>query len=578
MKKILQIAAFAAFTCTATQSFAQPVAGSISPDWTLTDINGISHNLYTYLDAGKTVFIDISATWCEPCWNYHQTGALEDLWVNHGPAGGTGVSGSTTDDCMVFFVEGDDQTNHACLIGDASNCTGNGTNGDWTAGVSHPIFDPTASTNPTCNAFNNFYSLTYFPTIIMICPDHTMQEVGADPAATLYANKTSTCPSLLSNGSDAKMTSAGSNSSLGTCDSIIPTFLIGNNGTTVLSSATITYKVDGITQKVKLWTGSLASYATANVTGVKLGAPTTGSHTITATVSNPNGGVDPTIPNNTSTASFLKYPSLGGAAVVETFESGAIPSTWTITNGGNTLTWENVTGGYSSSKSVRLKFYSIPSGDIDMMELPPMSFIGAVSPSLTFNVAYCGYTVSTPENDQLEVMVSGDCGTTWTDVYNKAGNTLKTIPPQTAQFVPSGPTQWRNETVSLNSYVGLNSVLVKFKGTSAYGNNLYVDNVNINGLSPTTGISVSDMPNSLSIYPNPITNKADIDFNLTKVSEVSIVMYNLLGETVFSNLLGEMNQGSHSIKLDAQNLNSGIYFITLNAGNNKITKKVVINK
>ena len=571
MKKILQLVSFAAFTLTSAIGYAQPTAGSISPDWTLTDINGVSHNLYTYLNAGKTVFIDISATWCGPCWSYHQSGAFEDLWVNHGPAGGTGVSGSTTDDCMVFFVEGDDQTNSADLHG-----TGTNTNGDWTAGVSHPIFDPTTSTNQTCSAFNAFYSLTYFPTIVMICPDHTMKEVGQDPASTLYADKTSTCPSILSSGSDAKMTS--SNASLGTCDSVIPSFLIGNNGTPNLTSATITYKVDGATQKVIAWTGNLVSYATATVTGVKLGAPTTGTHTITATVSNPNGGVDPTAPNNTSTATFLKYPSIGGAAVVESFESGAIPSAWTITNGGDPLTWENTTSGYSSSKSARLKFFTIPSGDIDMMELSSMSFIGAVSPTLTFDVAYCGYTTATPENDKLEVQISTDCGTTWTDIYNKAGNTLKTIAPQTAQFVPSGPTQWRNESVSLNTYVGQNSVLARFKGTSAYGNNLYVDNVNINGLSPSTGVIQSEMTSSINIYPNPITSKADIGFTLGKDEDVSIVMYNLLGETVFSNSLGEMNQGSHTIKLDAQNLNAGIYFITLNAGTNKITKKVVINK
>jgi len=120
--------------------------------------------------------------------------------------------------------------------------------------------------------------------------------------------------------------------------------------------------------------------------------------------------------------------------------------------------------------------------------------------------------------------------------------------------------------------------LARYKATSAYGNNLYIDNVNITGLNTTTGITVNDMLTSISIYPNPITNKADIAFNLAIDADITIVMYNLLGETVFSNSLGEMNQGAHSIKLDAQNLNAGIYFISLNAGSNKITKKVIITK
>ena len=50
---------------------AQLANGSIAPDWTLTDINGTTHNLYNYLDNGYTVFIDFSAVWCPPCWAYH---------------------------------------------------------------------------------------------------------------------------------------------------------------------------------------------------------------------------------------------------------------------------------------------------------------------------------------------------------------------------------------------------------------------------------------------------------------------------------------------------------------------------
>lgn len=574
MKKILQLLTVVAFTFSSGKMSSQVTTGSLSPDWTLTDINGVSHNLYSYLNSGKTVFIDISATWCGPCWSYHNSGAFSSTWVNHGPAGGLGVSSTTTDDCMLFYVEGDASTTNADLHG-----TGSNTQGDWVTGTKYPIIDPTNSTNPSVNTFNNMYNLTGFPACIMICPDRTMKEVDQYTASQLYSAKTSFCPASVSTGSDAKMIlSTSLNSGLAACDSVTPSFLLGNNGTTTLTSATITYKVDGVVQKVKFWTGSIASNGNTTVTGVKLGAPTTGSHTISVTVSSPNGVSDPTAGNNTTTASFIKYPSVGGGAVAESFESGGIPNTWTITNGGSGLTFTDTTVGYSSSNGVKLNWYKIPSGDIDIMGFPSISFVGAVSPAMTFDVAYCGYTTSTPENDKLEVEVSSNCGITWTSIYNKAGNTLKTKAPQSSSFTPSGPTQWRNETVNLNAYVGQSGVLLRFKATSDYGNNLYLDNVNITGVSTTTGIHTNQMVNSIKVYPNPLMDNADIEFNLATTANVTIAMYNMLGESVFSNELGEMNSGRHTIKLDAQNLNAGIYFITLNAGSNKITRKVVINK
>ncbi|MFK7808340.1 MAG: hypothetical protein AB8F74_11110 [Saprospiraceae bacterium] len=136
--------------------------GSTAPNWTLTDINGDTYTLYDILDQGKMVAIDFSATWCPPCWNYHQTHALEDLYNNNGPNG--------TDEVMVFWIEGDLSTNNACLYG-PSGCNSS-TQGDWVTGVPYPIFDLSSST------VRNQYNVTYWPTIYAICPDRTLFEAG----------------------------------------------------------------------------------------------------------------------------------------------------------------------------------------------------------------------------------------------------------------------------------------------------------------------------------------------------------------------------------------------------------------
>jgi hypothetical protein len=113
MKKLLLLVLF--FVAGLQMAQAQIPDGSIAPDFTGIDINGEAHNLYDLLNAGKHVYIDVSATWCGPCWNYHNSHALRDLWETHGPPG--------TDEAYVMFIEGDAATNTACLYG-PSGCSG----------------------------------------------------------------------------------------------------------------------------------------------------------------------------------------------------------------------------------------------------------------------------------------------------------------------------------------------------------------------------------------------------------------------------------------------------------------------
>jgi hypothetical protein len=138
--------------------------GSTAEDWTLTDLNGNSHNLYSYLDNDQPVVIDFSATWCGPCWSYHNSGVLEDLYTDFGPGG--------TNEIQVFFIEPDLSTNVDCLYG-LPTCVG-GTYGDWTLGTDYPIIELTSSTIYV----KNDYNVNYYPTLYAISPDRRTWEVG----------------------------------------------------------------------------------------------------------------------------------------------------------------------------------------------------------------------------------------------------------------------------------------------------------------------------------------------------------------------------------------------------------------
>lgn len=148
MKKIyLGFIAIAAMFNAATAQI-----GATAPDFTVTDIDGVEHNLYDYLDQGKVVIVDVSATWCGPCWGFHTAHFLEDIWAQYGPDG--------TNEVMVLFYEGDDMT----TLADLQGSTG-GTQGDWLTGTEYPVVNE----DPLSLNLNVWAPLG-FPTINVIRP------------------------------------------------------------------------------------------------------------------------------------------------------------------------------------------------------------------------------------------------------------------------------------------------------------------------------------------------------------------------------------------------------------------------
>lgn len=566
MKKLLQFITLLALTLTVSMSKAQLITGSIAADFTFTDIDGNTQHLYDILDSGKTVFIDVSAAWCDPCWDFHNSHAFDSLHNDYGPTG--------TNELRVLFIEGEFTNSMAQLSGTSTGSTyATYTKGDWITGTPYPIIDLSTST-PGASTFMTDYNIGAFPTIYMICPDRSVTEMGMATAASMYAAK-SVCAAA-NYAADGKMiTALEFNIGLASCDSVMPTFRFVNIGTDTLESATITLAVDGTPQKTINWTGSLDTYESTTLTGHNVGSSVAGAHTITATISNPNGATDSTASNNTTSTSFVYYPATGGSLISENFETSGVPNDWTIIPGG-TYSWtEDPSVGLNSTASVVVPFFVIPTGQVDYLRLPPMSFTGTTTASMSFDVACAQYSSS--DNDRLQVEVSTDCGTTWSTKYDRAGATLKTVPPvNNAFFVPTN-SQWRHEQVVLNSIAGQQLVLVRFKTTSGYGNALYVDNINFSTVD-VTSIEENMAMSSVSIYPNPAAYNTTIEFNLSETKPVSIVMINALGQEVMKETLGKISAGFQKHIISTEGLENGLYIMQIKAGNETITQKITVSK
>lgn len=80
-------------------------------------------------------------------------------------------------------------------------------------------------------------------------------------------------------------------------------------------------------------------------------------------------------------------------------------------------------------------------------------------------------------------------------------------------------------------------------------------------------------------YPNPFNSSAVITFNINKPLQLKISVYNIQGKFIENVYKGRIQKGSHNIIWTPQNnLPSGIYFVTTEAENFRVTKRLVYLK
>ena len=76
-----------------------------------------------------------------------------------------------------------------------------------------------------------------------------------------------------------------------------------------------------------------------------------------------------------------------------------------------------------------------------------------------------------------------------------------------------------------------------------------------------------------TIVPNPANDIAYMNFQNGEAGLCSIEVVTPLGQQIYKESLGAMQNGS--VKIDVSKLPAGVYFVTLTCGISKITKQLV---
>jgi len=79
-------------------------------------------------------------------------------------------------------------------------------------------------------------------------------------------------------------------------------------------------------------------------------------------------------------------------------------------------------------------------------------------------------------------------------------------------------------------------------------------------------------------YPNPFNPSTKIEFSIPKQSNVTLKVYDILGQEVTTLVSENMKAGVHSVTFDALRLATGVYFYRLEAGNFVSTRKMILMK
>ena len=77
-------------------------------------------------------------------------------------------------------------------------------------------------------------------------------------------------------------------------------------------------------------------------------------------------------------------------------------------------------------------------------------------------------------------------------------------------------------------------------------------------------------------YPNPVRGETTIRFNAPRASTVHLNVYNVLGQRIATLADGDVEAGTHTLRLDGNAFASGVYFYVLEAEDVRLVQRMVV--
>ena len=371
-----------------------------------------------------------------------------------------------------------------------------------------------------------------------------------------------------------------------------PSIVIENGGTATLSTATITYNVDGGANSVINWTGNLANCSQA-VQAIPVSGLTRGFHLVNVTVTTTGDG---NAVNNTKSLVVVANDN-GTVGTVNTFNAASDILVSIDSNGKTNSVWERGTvnktrltaaaTGSSAGYATKLvgnypdkttAYLVSQCYNLSNITNPTVSFDMAFDLESNWDIIYFEYSTDSGANwnvlgtstdanwyNSSRLPNGTDCfnciGKQWTGDYATA---------------PSGGTgvngNKRNYSHSLTSLGSPSNAIFRFTFVSddaANQEGIFVDNFVVQGTLGTNGNSFEQFV----VYPNPSNGKFNVA--LSTSDKVDIGIYDLRGRSVYNKSF-ESNGAVFNKEIDLNSLSSGVYILNVSSGSKKEARRIII--
>lgn len=267
-------------------------------------------------------------------------------------------------------------------------------------------------------------------------------------------------------------------------------------------------------------------------------------------------------------------PCGGGGCAYEVIDNGTFESGWGIWNdGGSDARRSSGDVAYANNGT-----YCVRIQDNTSTSVVTTDALNLVNyDELTVDFSFI--TVSMENNEDFWLQMSTNGGSSYSTVQSWAsGSDFSNNVRGSGSVVISGPftsdtrLRFRNDASTNNDRVYIDDVIIYgcLKSGARFGNPDLADEEEVVE-------EAKDALSSINLYPNPTSSELNVNFEMNRASDIELRVMDMTGKLVLVNSLNGQ-EGQNKVQITTNELPVGMYFITMIAEDQIISKRFIIQR